>query len=288
MNDVVASVLVASCNYSEDSMQDDIESSSPYSDRAIFYLSELFSKRTNYQSLVTKLSQEMIQSEEWNCRRSALSAIYQLLNSCETGLDTYLDDIFPIIQEHLSDPNHLCRYYSFKSISELCASYSLYVSQFTQTLIPLVIEVSKAEVDHQTKVIELESLESMCSNVPTESILQFTQSIIEELLPQIQDPDSTLMEQLMIIKCMSKIALSTETNFDQFYSESIGWLKTAIEQIEPGNDDLVRIQSIKTISLVGKTVNLELFLDDGVGFLNLLLSEVFFISGDNEKSVFYI
>lgn len=285
LNDVVASVFIASCNISEESMlDDDIESNEPYSDVAIYYLSEIFSSRTEYQTLVIKLAQEMIQREEWNCRRSALSSIYQLLLSCDTGLESYFKDIMSMAQEHLSDPNHLCRYYSFKSISELSESYSLFVCQYVQTLVPLIIAVFKAEIHHQTKIAELECLESICSNVPSESISPVAQSITDELLPQIEDSDADPMEQLMIIKCISEISLSTQVNSEEFYSESIGWLKAAIDQIQPGNEDPIRIQAIKTIPLVGRTVNLEQFGDDGIGFLNLLLGDAFTKSKENEKS----
>lgn len=284
LSDVTAAVMIVSCNFQEDLVSDEVDLNAPFSDEAIFFLSEIFSSRTEYQSLVIKLSQEMIQREEWNCRRSALSAIYQLSLSCETGLDSYFDDILEMIKESFSDPNWTCRYYSFKSFSELCETYSLFVNQYIQSFVPLIISISKAEDNHQAKVAELESLESICSNISPESIISMSESVIEELLPEIESSDATPMEQLMIIKCISKIALSTQTKFDQFYSESMNWLKSAIEQIHPGEEDPILIQTIRTIPLVGKTVDLELFFDDAIEFLNLLLQSDFTIFGQNEKT----
>lgn len=280
--EVTKSVLIASCHFPEEA-SDDIDSNAPYSDLAIFILSEIFSSRTTYPSLVLTFAKEMIQRNEWNCRRSGISAIHKLLLSCETGLDTYLDDILSIIKDHFTDPNYICRFYSFCALSELCESYSIFLNQYAQILIPLIVSILKAENSHEVKVIELKSIESICKYSSSESILPMAQPLIGELLPQIQDPETTPIEQLTILKCISTITLATGINFDQFYPSSMGWLKTAMSQISPGTENLIRIETIKTIPLIGRTVDLQLFQVDAVEFMNSLLQNDFSTIGEDEK-----
>ena len=83
---------------------------------------------------------------------------------------------------------------------------------------------------HQSKVAELKSLESICAYASTKIIAPITEPIIEETLPQIQNPDISPMEQLMIIKLISKLALSTQINFEPFYSSSMIWLNKLVQE----------------------------------------------------------
>ncbi|OHT06024.1 hypothetical protein TRFO_05661 [Tritrichomonas foetus] len=285
LNDVTAAIMLVSCFFDESNICDS-EIEDPYSDDAIFHLSEIFSSRTMYPLLVIKIATDMIQKEEWQFRRAAISAIEKLIMSCETGLDSYIKEIVNLIVPRFADPNPICRCYAYRAFTQLCSQY-IYdiIAEIDQLgdLLQDIILASKNEDFNPTKISALEAFEVFCDSCPPETMRAFAEPSIQQILPIIQNQNSSPNEQIIVICCVAKIANSTEINFEPFYQSSISWLKTALGHIPIGQDNSVRIQTIKIFPYIGKIVPLNVFLQDGLEFLQYLLTCEFSQEGDNEK-----
>lgn len=286
LRNVTTAILLASVNFDENEIdEDDIELSAPSSDVAIFHFSELFSNRTEYPNVVIKLVSDMIQNLEWTYRRSALSALYELLLSCNTNLEAYCNDIFQLLLPCLADQHHICRYYAFRALIYLAESYMFYIEEHASNLFELILTVVYSEIYYPTKIVELKALSAICTSTKSAILTPLSGSIIEKIIPLLQSPNVQPLEQLIVIECIATVAVSSRIDFQPFYQDSINCLKTALTQIQSQEKNSIRIQAIKAYPLIGKCVPSEVFIKDAIDFIEFVIQSNFNGWCDDEKIV---
>lgn len=276
---VTAAIMAASCRVDEQSI---LEENFPFADDAIFHLSEIFSEKTMYPSVVVKMAKEMVSKPEWQCKRAALVAVHRLISSCGDSLETEFDDLCQIICSWMKDPNPILRMNAYSAFCRLCSLQPVLLGSISDSFLNVTMSTLKEENVPRVRLTELKALDEFCKNCPSTTLAPASEHLIGlllELLKQSLEPQ----EQIAAIRCITSISTSTQCPFEQFYAVFMPLLKEIYSSRRPGNDDPTRIRVLQAIPVIFMAVPPAVYEGAALEFLNNILAIGFDELGDEEK-----
>ena len=276
---VTAVCMAASAQVTE---EDVAEENFPFADDAVFHLSEIFSEKTMYPTMVVRLAKEMVSKPTWQCKRAGLVALHRLIASCGDTLETEFTDLCNIICPLMKDENPVLRINAYSAFRKLCSLQGALVGTVAQSFVESTVAVLKIDTVSQSRLAALKALDEFCKNCPSAILVHASEQLmamILEFLKQKLEPQ----EQIAAIRCMTSISTSTQCPFEQFYVAFLPLLKAIYSNRPPGNDDPTRLQVIQAMPVVFKAVPPALYQENAVEFMKSLLEIGMHDLGDLEK-----
>ena len=243
-------------------------------DSTLAVFTSLYGNKSSFPSKALTVVTQAVDSEEWQIRRNALSALDNIIKAFGSQLSKKdnIESIATAIFEHFDDDSPPVRniaYFAFATASKVF-SPDIENDYHAEVMSALTNAVCQ-ETCKKTRISAINALSRYCENCTSEILDQYADGLMQQLTDIVteQEPE----EQIQIMKCISYLSYASQESFTEFYPFFIQWLKEVISSYTPASQSPLRASAIQTYPIIGKAIDPETFAPDAAELFDQLLTE---------------
>ena len=218
---------------------------------------------------------EFLQHADWRYRLAALYGVSQTCEGCYKEMKKHLAQVVPLVMRLLNDEHARVRWAAINCIGQLATDLGPYLQQqFHQDVMPALTMAMSAEREPVLRVRAHAAAASInfCEHSDAVLLQPYLQPLLVQLASLMQTQHRKASQQA--VTSVAAIALAIGTMFQPYYQEFMPRLTQVLsmpmEQVGPK----MRGKTLECISLVGVAVGPEMFREDALKTMNLIVNQL--------------
>ncbi|KAG0331637.1 hypothetical protein BG000_010719 [Podila horticola] len=230
---------------------------------------------------------QMLASDNWQARHSALMAISAIAEGCARIMEEELPKIISMVLPYLTDSHARVRFSACNAVGQLSTDFAGILqknhhSLVLKHLIPVMDNVQFPRVRAHAAA----ALVNFCEAVDKATLEPYLDSIFERLLSLLDS--GTIFIQEQAITTIATVADSAEERFVKYYSSIMPLLINVLQQATSSEYRLLRGKTMECASLIALAVGKNIFAPHAQGFIKLLVQTQTSVTESDDPQVYYL
>ncbi|GIX66248.1 karyopherin beta [Babesia caballi] len=224
-----------------------------------------------FMDWVLSNASQFIQQRSWQHVFVGIMAISQTAEYLsEEEVEERMPSIIKIMVDKLKDEDFRVRFAACQTIGQIALDHQPYVQQnFFEVVIPALI-VTFDDVSPRVQSHALSAFINFAEEVEVNNLLPLADLIVKTLLLKI-NPNANRSVREQAVTSLAVTAGVLEGHFRAYYSTVVPLMKDTIANCVSAEDRTLRGKAIECMSIIGMTIGIDVFLNDGIECMNALI-----------------
>ncbi|KNC50497.1 importin beta-3 [Thecamonas trahens ATCC 50062] len=220
--------------------------------------------------VVLEFVPQMLKHNEWTYRRAALIALAAVAEGCREEMTGSLADIVNSCLPYLLEENARVRYAACQLFGQLCIDFTpAFQNTFHEQLVSPLVTVMGDVANPRTRAYGCAALVNLAQGLHPELLTGYLDEIFAALMGMLDNGQTRVQEQALT--CVAAIAERSKGAFVTYYEVFVPLLKQILYQANGEDFRAMRGKAMEAISMIGLAVGKELFLNDAIEVMDLMI-----------------
>ncbi|KAJ6228314.1 karyopherin (importin) beta 3 [Anaeramoeba flamelloides] len=209
-------------------------------------------------------------SNDFKKRFAAVRAISSVSASTQEMFESKIEEIVEILLNSLEDKNQRVRYQGCTTFSELfLALPELIQNEFSEPILQGFGKILQEE-DLYVQIKICETLMNFCQNIDGSIITPYLSDLMGKLFEFLESEEIKLLEASLTT--ITTIASTVGQDFEEYYKKIMPFLINILKNTTESKYLTMRSKSIEGISIIGSTVPKDVFYEDSIEIMEILIN----------------